>query len=258
MTIEPLLALPAHRRARLLSALSTGALTPPYSALSLRPAIGPEGAEDVRVALSALAAQGLGPMAVALAVEVADAALAKVDRPELVWSGPEVAGVHARDTRPVFEELVGSAQHSIWISTYAYYDGKKAFHRLAQRLDAMPSIQANLLLNIQRKPGDTSAIAELVSRFADKLWLAWPGERRPAVFYDPSALAPAGPERVLHAKALVVDDSAAFITSANLTEAAFDRNLELGVLSRDRTLASGLARHFRALIEQKHLEPLPT
>ena len=193
MTIEPLLALPAHRRARLLSALSTGALTPPYSALSLRPAIGPEGAEDVRVALSALAAQGLGPMAVALAVEVADAALAKVDRPELVWSGPEVAGVHARDTRPVFEELVGSAQHSIWISTYAYYDGKKAFHRLAQRLDAMPSIQANLLLNIQRKPGDTSAIAELVSRFADKLWLAWPGERRPAVFYDPSALAPAGP-----------------------------------------------------------------
>ena len=66
-----------------------------------------------------------------------------------------------------------------------------------------------------------------------------------------------GPRGVLHAKALVVDDEAAFVTSANLTEAAFDRNLELGVLSRDRALASGLARHFRVLIDQEWLLPLP-
>jgi len=55
-----------------------------------------------------------------------------------------------------------------------------------------------------------------------------------------------------------VDDSAAFVTSANLTEAAFDRNLELGVLSRDRTLAAGLARHFRLLIDQERLLALPS
>ncbi len=75
--------------------------------------------------------------------------------------------------------------------------------------------------------------------------------------YDPRSLAPAGIEGVPHAKALVVDDETAFVTSANLTEAAFDRNLELGVLSRDRTLAAGLARHFRILIDQEQLLPLP-
>ena len=43
---------------------------------------------------------------------------------------------------------------------------------------------------------------------------------------------------MLHAKAVVVDDRAAFVTSANLTEAALDRNIEVGVLSRERTLAA--------------------
>jgi phosphatidylserine/phosphatidylglycerophosphate/cardiolipin synthase-like enzyme len=98
----------------------------------------------------------------------------------------------------------------------------------------------------------------VVKRFADRFWTKdWPGERRPTVVYDPRSLEPAGAEGVLHAKALVVDDEVAFVTSANLTEAAFDRNLELGVLSRDRTLAAGLARHFRILIDQQRLLALP-
>jgi phosphatidylserine/phosphatidylglycerophosphate/cardiolipin synthase-like enzyme len=125
-------------------------------------------------------------------------------------------------------------------------------------MDAVPTVQATLLLNIQRKANETSSVAELVNRFADRFWKKeWPGERRPAVFYDPRSLAPTGAEGVLHAKALVVDDKVAFVTSANLTEAAFDHNLELGVLSRDRTLASGLARHFRILIDQERLLSLP-
>ena len=55
---------------------------------------------------------------------------------------------------------------------------------------------------------------------------------------------------MLHAKAIVADDRAAFVTSANLTEAAFDRNIEVGVLTRDAALAAALARHFQVLIDQ--------
>src|SRR5712691_6369939 len=47
----------------------------------------------------------------------------------------------------------------------------------------------------------------------------WPGSSRPSVFYHPRALDPEGPGGILHAKAVVADDEA-FITSANLTEAA--------------------------------------
>ena len=260
MSLSPLLGLPAHRRDRLLSALRNGVVAPPYRVVALRSALGGgEGAEEACDALEALDASGLAPAAVALALEAAEGALRSVDRPELVWSGPEVPGVHARDTRRVFEELVDGAQRSIWVSAYAFYDGPRAFKRIAGRMEAAPAVQVTLLLNIQRKPNDTSAPGDVVTRFADRFWKKdWPGERRPTVVYDPRSLEPAGAEGVLHAKALVVDDEAAFVTSANLTEAAFDRNLELGVLSRDRTLAAGLARHFRILIDQERLLPLPS
>ena len=63
---------------------------------------------------------------------------------------------------------------------------------------------------------------------------------------------------VLHAKAIVADDRAAFVTSANLTEAAFDRNIEVGVFTRDAALAAALARHFQVLIDHGLLVPLPS
>lgn len=126
MSLEPLLALPEHRRARLLSALRTGAVVPPYSPIAVGSALGAaEGAQGACAALEALAQQGLAPVAVAASLEAAGQALAGVDRPELVWSGPEVPGVHARDTRRVFEELVDGAQRSVWVSAYTFYDGPK-------------------------------------------------------------------------------------------------------------------------------------
>ena len=62
---------------------------------------------------------------------------------------------------------------------------------------------------------------------------------------------------VLHAKAVVADGEAVFMTSANLTDAAFDRNIELGILIRDRALAASVTSHFRGLIDREVLRPLP-
>jgi len=77
-------------------------------------------------------------------------------------------------------------------------------------------------------------------------------------FYDPRSLEPHTPGGILHAKAVIADDEAAFVTSANLTEAAFDRNIEVGVLTRDHAFAASLARHFGTLIERGLLLPLPS
>jgi phosphatidylserine/phosphatidylglycerophosphate/cardiolipin synthase-like enzyme len=170
-----------------------------------------------------------------------------------------VPGLHARDTRRVYEELLGSAQHSVWASTYVFFDGPKAFEVLARRMDARPELRATLLLNIQRKKGDTTAAEQLVRKFADQFWKTdWPGSARPSVYYDPRALEPDGPGGVLHAKAIVADDEVVLVTSANLTEAAFDRNFELGLLVRDRALALSISSHFRGLIDRGLLRPLPT
>jgi phosphatidylserine/phosphatidylglycerophosphate/cardiolipin synthase-like enzyme len=195
-----------------------------------------------------------------LALRLADRAAATIDRPDLVWSGPEAPGLHARDTAVVYEELVELAERMVWLSTYAFYDGRRAFRTLAMRLDETPSLRVALLLNIGRRHGDSTPADDLVLRFAERFWSRdWPGERRPDVFYDPRSVEAdaAGSGGVLHAKAVVVDDHLAFVTSANLTEAAFHKNIEVGVLSRDRQVAASLAHHFRVLVERGLVSPLP-
>jgi phosphatidylserine/phosphatidylglycerophosphate/cardiolipin synthase-like enzyme len=57
---------------------------------------------------------------------------------------------------------------------------------------------------------------------------------------------------------VIADDEAAFVTSANLTEAAFDRNIEVGILTHDHAPAASLARHFGTLIERGLSLPLPS
>ena len=95
-------------------------------------------------------------------------------------------------------------------------------------------------------------------KFADRFWkVAWPGTAKPRVFYDPRALDIDGPGTVLHAKAMVVDDERVLVTSANFTEAALDRNIELGLLVRDRAITASIKAHFQGLAESGVLRLLP-
>lgn len=257
--MESLLGLPAHLRHRLVAALESGLLAAPYSPASIRSVLAlPEGAEAVALALIDLQKLGIAGAAAAAWIRTVEQATERVPRPDLVWSGPEVPGLHARDTRRVYEELLGSAERSVWASTYAFFDGPRAFEVLAHRMSACAELRVTLLLNIQRKRGDTTAADQLARRFTDRFWATdWPGTVRPRVFYDPRALELDRPAGVLHAKAVVVDDEAVFVTSANLTEAALDRNIELGLLVRDRALAASVSSHFRSLIDNGLLRPLP-
>lgn len=256
---DALLNLPSHLRARLVSALESGLLGSSPTVASLRSVLGNrEDVEDLTASLRELGRLGISGPGAAAWLRTLERAAARTRKPDLVWSGPEVPGMHARDTRRVYEELLGSAERSIWASTYAFFDGPKAFEVLAQRMEAIPALRVTLLLNIQRKRGDTTASEQLVRRFADRFWKTdWPGLSRPSVFYDPRSLDQEGPGGVLHAKAVVADDEAVFITSANLTEAALDRNIELGVLIRDRAFALTIVGHFRTLIDRDLLKPLP-
>lgn len=256
---DVLLDLPANKQSALASALETGQLPLPCSGASLRSTVGPvEHADEVLAALNGLHNEGLTGQACAAWLRAVAKAQARRPQIDLVWSGPEVQGLHARDTRRVYEELLGSAERSVWASTYAFFDGPKAFAILADRMAKKPELEVTLLLNIERKWGDTTAAEYLVIKFARKFWSQdWPGPVRPRVFYDPRSLELEGPKGVLHAKAVVTDDTNVFITSANLTEAALDRNIEMGLLVRDRALATSVTTHFRRLIEQGLLVPLP-
>jgi phosphatidylserine/phosphatidylglycerophosphate/cardiolipin synthase-like enzyme len=258
--IDALLDLPSHLRDRLASALESGLLGTSPTAASVQSVLGyREDMGDLVAALLELAQLGVRGPAAAAWLRTAARAAARTPKPDLVWSGPEVPGLYARDTRRVYEELLGCAERSILASTYAFFDGPKAFEVLARRMETRPTLRVTLLLNIQRKRSDTTASDQLVRRFADRFWNTdWPGSSHPRVFYDPRSLDLEGAGGVLHAKAVVADDESVFVTSANLTEAALDRNIELGVLIRDRAFALTIGSYFRSLIDRDLLKPLPS
>jgi len=257
--MNALLSLPSHIRRRLVHALESGILGTEISVASLQSALDLcDGAEEVVGALRELESLGIRGPAAAAWIRELETAASRSPCLDLVWSGPEVPGLHARDTRRVYDELLGSAERSIWASTFVYFDGPRAFEVLARRMEERPDLRVILLLNIQRRRGNTTKAEDLVRAFADRFWgLDWPGSSKPDVYYDPRSLEVDGPKGVLHAKAVVVDDEAVFVTSANLTEAALDRNIEIGLLVRDPALATSMSGHFRALIDRGLLRPLP-
>lgn len=246
-------------RDRLANALETGYLAAPYSMAAIRSVLGsPGGGDELLAAMQGMERRGLAGTSAAAFVQAVSEVTRRATKPDIVWSGPEVPGLHARDTRRVFEELLSTAERSIWASTYAFFDGPKVFDVLSRRMEARPDLQVILLLNIERRRGDTSAADQVVRRFAERFWRTqWPGTARPRVFYDPRSVESDGLTGVLHAKAVVADDETVLVTSANLTEAALDRNIELGLLVRDRALAASVTRHFQVLIDRELLRPLP-
>lgn len=166
---NPALDLPTHVRRRLAGALESGLLDLSSSRSVVQAVLGAAAdAEEVLLALQQFRQMGLSAPASSTWIKSAESAMSRVPAPDLVWSGPEVPGLHARDTRRVYEELLGAAQSSLWVSTYAFFDGPKAFEILARRMDEIPTLKVVLLLNIQRKRGDTTPGRELVHRFAER------------------------------------------------------------------------------------------
>jgi phosphatidylserine/phosphatidylglycerophosphate/cardiolipin synthase-like enzyme len=177
---------------------------------------------------------------------------------DLVTTGPEVCGVTNRDTSVVVRELFTCAQRSVLVAGYAVYQGRDVFRALADRMAEQPELKVRMFLDVQRGPGDTSMASEVVKRFAERFKTReWPSDRPlPKVFYDPRSLCLDADKRAcLHAKCVVVDGEAVFISSANFTEAAQERNIEMGLLVHSDWLAQRVTRHFDALLAAKLVEP---
>jgi phosphatidylserine/phosphatidylglycerophosphate/cardiolipin synthase-like enzyme len=170
---------------------------------------------------------------------------------DLVWTGPETLGITNRDTAVVVRELFASAESEVLVAGFAVHQGKEVFKRLAQRMDERPTLKVKFFLDVRRGATDTSVPEELLSRFAERFWSQeWPGERLPELYYDPRSLdLEAAKRSSLHAKCTVIDRRLALVTSANFTEAAQTRNIEVGALIRCERFAERLAGHFVTLAE---------
>jgi len=246
----------------LASALRSGRLQAPFSTVALQRFCSGVYAEAAAGRLQHLANEGMQAPHLALLVEAILRTRARFlqqsEVVDLVWTGPEMGCVANRDTAVVVRELFGSAEAEVLVAGFAVYQGKSIFKRLAERMEERPTLRVKLFLDVQRPPTDTSLDAEVLRRFAQRFQTQeWPGGRLPDLYYDPRSLNLEAVKRsCLHAKCIVVDRRVAFVTSANFTEAAQTRNIEVGVLIRCERFAAQLAEHFEKLAEARMLHPL--
>jgi hypothetical protein len=246
--------IPERALASLAASLRGGALRYGLSDHGIGMAIGPAAAR-VAPSLNQLVEAGWSPEQLAIAIEAhlggrsSEASHALEATTELVLSGPEVAGIPTRDTAAVFRTLLREATREILVTGYAVHGGRELFAEAAARLDADPGLAMTLVLDF-RRDADTTATSVLARRRSEDFWKRdWPkASRRPRLLYDPRGLEPDQKARAaMHAKVVVVDRKVAFVSSANLTERAQERNIEVGVLIREESLARQLAEYFEGL-----------
>ena len=240
----------------LAQALIDGRIAPPYLPSSLRMAGFAPPADGFLGSLHATAPGVLAWMLRRIAKERrhADDRFARIA--QLVWSGASEGEQATRDTRAVLDTLFARAERYVMLSTYAIYDGQSVFARLAQRMRERPSLEVELYVNLKSDTGTDENEAADVDRFlANFTRDHWPSDVPvPALYYDPEGRRHGAKRTTLHAKCVVVDGRWAFVTSANFTEAAQERNIEAGVLLDHPSLAETLVSRFRGLRDSGRLK----
>jgi phosphatidylserine/phosphatidylglycerophosphate/cardiolipin synthase-like enzyme len=244
---------------RLADAFRTGRVAGDFSAFSLAKAADPP--QSLIDAALRLKADGISPPHLAMLLDAyasaAEARAGHIDA-QLVWTGPEAGAARSRDTAVVVRELFGIAQRDVIISTFVVRQAAAVFRPLAERMHHVQELRVRLFLNVGRAWRDTTLESELLREFAEELGREWPSGRRPEVYYDPRGLLEDGDRRATwHAKCVVVDDDVGFLTSANFTEWAQERNVEAGVVIRNREFVTQLRQQFESLIEGKLVRRLP-
>jgi phosphatidylserine/phosphatidylglycerophosphate/cardiolipin synthase-like enzyme len=181
-------------------------------------------------------------LAVALLSAARATAAMHQETTELVWTGPDYAGMTLRRTDQALLEVIQAAQRELLIVSFAVYmvPAVAAAIEDAGQRDVVTRICLETSTTSEGQVGyDTiAALGSEVRRVAHIY--TWPLNRRPQSTNSRPGL--------LHVKCAVADDTAMFISSANLTGQALNANIELGVLIRHGHLPGNVAQHFRRLM----------
>lgn len=212
----------------------------------------------------------LGPLAGAneeVALALLDLALAaggaaaaparKTAAAGLVWTGPDVPHSPARSTTAVVLELLAQAQERVLVVGYELDFGAVLFGPL-HKVMVERAVKVSIFLDVPPAPSPkTNMDAYLAVKTHQFLEQNWPfGEPLPQLYHYPAGTEH-GSHRSLHAKCIVVDARHVLVGSANFTKRGHQRNLEIGVLLEDPTLAAVLTKQLELLVAAGKLVALP-
>lgn len=160
---------------------------------------------------------------------------------QLVWTGPDIPKISPRDTLPQMLEMIGRAEQSILLVTFAAFKAKV----IMEALEAALARGVMLMVIVESANDSGGQLSYNASKAFPKslitsgcMWF-WPIAKRPKNLN--------GMPGKLHAKCLVIDDAEFLVSSANLTDDAMERNIEVGIRCLNTKVALQIKAKFFAM-----------
>ncbi|ODS66619.1 MAG: phospholipase [Acidovorax sp. SCN 65-108] len=159
---------------------------------------------------------------------------------ELVWTGPTTPFVSTRRTEQALLQVVNAAERSLFITSFVAYDVSS----IVQALNAASErgVAISILLERSKDQGGSvtfDVISKMKTMVPNARIYAWIAKVDPFV------------GGCVHAKVAVADGTICFVTSANLTGHAMDKNMEAGLLVSGGDTPRQLEDHLRSLTDAK-------
>jgi cardiolipin synthase len=171
---------------------------------------------------------------------------------ELLWGGPAPdTAIPARRIDQALYDLIANAKHEILLVTFAAAQIGRLTVELRRAVQG--GVKVRLILEFEESSeGQLSydALKAFPKALIDTVEVYyWPVDKR--------TRNQAGRPGKLHAKVAIVDN-VALVSSANLTDDAFSRNLEVGIMVRNSEFAALTKTYFESLVAEATLRPWPT
>jgi phosphatidylserine/phosphatidylglycerophosphate/cardiolipin synthase-like enzyme len=168
---------------------------------------------------------------------------------EIIWTGPANKRFPVRRIDQVLYDLISKAKKRIVLVTFAAHRVRHLCDHLIQAVDR--GVELTLIVESEDE-SEGQLTRDAINAFANV------PAAKTHLYYWPLAKRErnqAGRPGKLHMKCAIVDN-VALIGSANLTDDAFHRNMELGMLVREQATVETLSEHFRELVRSKVLVPV--
>ena len=156
---------------------------------------------------------------------------------ELVWTGPPSRLVATRKTEQALLEVIASARSRVFMTSFVVYEVASVMDALVRA--AKNGIEVAFLLEASVTGGvgtTPNAVASIKSRLPGVAIYSWANKTEAYIGGK------------VHAKVAVSDENLCFVSSANLTGHAMEKNMEAGVLIRGGHAPRALHRHLQALL----------
>ncbi len=156
---------------------------------------------------------------------------------ELVWTGPSSQLIATRKTEQALLEVIAASSGRLFMTSFVAYDVASIMKALTGAIGR--GVKISMLLEASDKHGggvSIDAIGKMKVTLPAAQIYSWAG--KDSAFIGGK----------VHAKVAVADETICFISSANLTGHAMEKNMEAGVLITGGITPQSLHRHLEALV----------